>query len=117
MGRGCSVTTENASTGLCGNLVRAIYFTETGRVLPESTRRAVINLSTKRGVDPATDYPLLTHVRGGDGMGRYPGVFDYKWLAVTGASRAHAIAMLLWDRLMFMAVFHDPTCACGECRD
>jgi hypothetical protein len=55
-------------------------------------------------------------VRAGDGMGRYPGVFDYKWLAVaTAGSRAHAIAILLWDRLMFMVVFHDPTCSCGEC--
>jgi hypothetical protein len=43
-------------------------------------------------------------------------VFDYKWLSLaTEGKRAHAIGMLLWDRLLMFALFHDPSCRCAEC--
>jgi hypothetical protein len=65
----------------------------------------------------AENYPWWTLVRDTAPMGPHGGVFDYKWLGVTmDGKRAHAIAMLLWDRLALLALFHDPSCACGECQ-
>ena len=49
-------------------------------------------------------------------MGTHGQVFDYKWLSVAADGvRMHAMAMLLWDRLLLFAVFHDPSCSCDEC--
>jgi len=50
------------------------------------------------------------------GNDAYAAVFDYRWISEkTGPLRGHAIAMLLWDRIILIAMSHDPACECPEC--
>jgi hypothetical protein len=100
-------------------LVRGIYFRETeGRVLPDTTQqKRVFLLTPDHTKDIDARFPWWHLVRDTEPMGDYGKVFDYKWLGVVmEGGRMHALGILLWDRLLLLALFHDPSCVCWECR-
>lgn len=47
--------------------------------------------------------------------GQYPGVFDYKFAKYPEVHDFTYWAMLLWDRIILIMMFHDPKCKCEEC--
>ena len=96
-------------------LVRGLYFEEVGRVLPEDHEpRTIYMLGPEETKDVADKYPWWLLVRNTQPMGKYGRVFDYKWLGLTvEGGRGHMLAMLLWERLLLLVVFHDPSCPCG----
>jgi hypothetical protein len=47
--------------------------------------------------------------------GKYPGVFDYCFEKFPEVHDLHYWAMLLWDRVIIVAWFHDPACTCERC--
>lgn len=97
-------------------LVRGLYFSNTGRVLPETTPKRLIMLSPNENKDAADKYPWWPLVRDTAPMGVHGAVFDYKWLGTMfDKIRGHAIGVLLWDRLLIFALFHDPSCPCEQC--
>jgi hypothetical protein len=99
-------------------LVRGIYFGETGRFLPEDARKRIFMVMPQNDGDPAQKYPWWTIVRDTAPMGEHGAVFDYKWIGTTlDGIRGHALGILLWDRLLVLTLFHDPTCLCDQCRD
>lgn len=106
-------------TRVIWKLVRGIYFEELERVLPDTTSKRLFALNPDPDRDPAEKYPLFDAVRRTLSLGGHPEVFDYKWLAVVVPemqdARMHAIAMLFWDSMAWMMLFHDPTCPCGKC--
>lgn len=98
-------------------LVRGIYHEETGGFLPENTPKRLFMLSPEKNKDAESDYPWWPLVRDTAAMGRHGAVFDYKWLGtIMDGTRAHALGMLLWDRLLILVLFHDPSCSCTNCR-
>jgi hypothetical protein len=48
--------------------------------------------------------------------GRYPGVLDYKFEKFPEAHNLHYWLLLLWDRIVIRAQFHDPACTCEASR-
>ncbi len=100
-------------------LTRGLYFREVGAVLPETADHSVlITNPTGAARDLLIVEDVYPHVRDTESMGSYPAVFDYKWLGVRGddgAGRMHAMAMLLWDGILAVVMFHDPTCRCERC--
>jgi hypothetical protein len=96
--------------------IRGLYFADVGRVLPEVTPKRLVVLSREQAKEAHTTHPWWVLVRDTSSMGSYGAVFDYKWIGVAmDGVRGHAIAMLLWDRLLVLGGFHDPICSCDEC--
>jgi hypothetical protein len=100
-------------------LARGLYFREVGTVLPKTVEHVVLITNP---ISAARDLPILEdvypHVRDTASMGKYGAVFDYKWVSVRsddGAGRMHTMAMLLWDGIIAVVIFHDPTCRCERC--
>lgn len=93
-------------------ITRGLYFHEYGNFLPESTPRLFEVVSP--GEKPPDAFFLLPDepVRG-----LYPGVFDYKFRQFAEFNNSHLWAMLFWDRLIVLVVFHDPSCRCETCTD
>ena len=99
-------------------LARGIYFAEVGRFLPGDLPKhmALLGHEEIRGIEDR--YPFWPLVRDTEPMGLHGGVFDYKWLGIIlDGVRGHLIAMALWDRLVLLVLFHDPTCVCPSCRE
>jgi hypothetical protein len=91
-------------------IVRGLFFHEYGRFLPENTPRVFDNVSV--GDRPPEKFvPILASPP----RGKYPAVFDYKFICVPELNNFHAWAMLFWDRLIKFACFHDPNCQCDLC--
>ena len=98
-------------------LVRGVYFAETGMVLPEGLPKRMILLGPDTVKSAEADYPWWPLVRDTAPMGTHGAVFDYKWIGTTvDGGRGHAMAMLLWDRLLTLILFHDPSCRCEQCQ-
>lgn len=97
-------------------IVRGIYYRDLGIVLPEGRPGLIrwINRQEASSKIPQIEwYPM---VRDTASLGRYPDVFDYKWVCwKDGDLRGHAVGMLLWDGLIVLTIFHDPACGCPEC--
>ena len=64
--------------------------------------------------------PWLRAVLDTEPLGEHGAVLDVKWLgwkddeSVPGV-RAHAMALLFWDRVIGSVLFHDPSCGCSRC--
>jgi hypothetical protein len=82
-------------------IIRSLYFHNYGTVLPADV------LSSVQIVSPDEEPPdhFFAALQDKDGMGQYPGVFDYKFAKF--ANNLHYWAMLFWDRII---AFHDPLC-------
>lgn len=67
----------------------------------------------------------LKLVRNTEGLGRHGAIFDYEWLGGSHVeegevgvleSRGNFMALLFWDALIVLCMFHDPACRCRRCR-
>jgi hypothetical protein len=99
-------------------LVRGVYHRDVGGVLADDAPKRLILIDPRENKDAASKYPYFPFVRDTAPLGRHGAVFDYKWLGIHlgDGKRGHIIALLLWDRLIVLTVFHDPSCLCDECR-
>lgn len=92
-------------------IIRGLYFHQYAEVLPEDTPNS-LKIIPPDQVPPTEflvglpDYPI---------HGQYPGVFDYKFAKFPEAQNLNYWAMLLWDRVILIMAFHDPTCVCEHC--
>ena len=92
-------------------IIRGLYFHQYKEVLPEDTPNS-LKIVPPDQVPPKefflglSDHPI---------HGQYPGVFDYKFAKFPEAGNLNYWAMLLWDRVILIMAFHDPTCACERC--
>ncbi len=100
-------------------LVRGLYTLETERVLPESQPHHIEIVTQSEAPKYLPSHAWFPIVRDTAPLGQYGAVFDYKWICVRltddGRARGHAVAMLLWDALVMLAMFHDAACACDAC--
>ena len=93
-------------------LVRGLFFYEHQRILAENTPRTIKVVSP--GEKPPDVFFLIPD---NQILGQYPGVFDYKFRVFPEMNNAHLWAMLFWDRLIMLTVFHDPNCDCEVCSE
>jgi len=84
-------------------IIRGLFFLEYGRYLPEDTLRTFKLVSP--GNKPPDEFYFLNNE---PFRGRHPGVFDYKYRQFPEVHDCHLWAMLFWDRLIVLSVFHDP---------
>jgi hypothetical protein len=94
-------------------IIRGLYFYQYGEVLPEDTPNGLEIIPPDRAppkefIIALPDDPI---------HGRHPGVFDYKFRKFPEVHDFHYWAMLLWDRLILIIMFHDPKCTCERCKD
>lgn len=100
-------------------VVRGLFFVEyDGGILPENAPRTLQIIAPD---EVAERLPKeFTIVRDTPSRGRYPGVFDYKYVLVEDDAqppfRLHYWALLLWDKFLVVVAFHDPACACPKCQ-
>jgi len=92
-------------------IIRGLYFHQYKQVLPESTPNSLQivppdQVPPKEFLFSFPDHPI---------HGQYPGVFDYKFAKFPEAQNLNYWAMLLWDRVILIMAFHDPTCMCEHC--
>ena len=105
-------------------IVRGLYTLETERFLPENSFRTIEIVPRSEAAKTLPSHPWFRFVRDTKGMGRHQAVFDYKWLGryiddgqvPPFESRGNLMALLLWDALTLLCMFHDPTCRCHRCR-
>jgi hypothetical protein len=91
-------------------IVRGLYFHNFQEVLPADTPNA-FEIVPPDELPPPAFFALLDEpVRG-----RYPGVFDDKFAKFPEVQNFNYWAMLLWDRLLIISMFHDPSCDCDDC--
>jgi hypothetical protein len=92
-------------------IVRGLYFHHYGEVLPEELTADVTIVSPD---SPPPEHFLMAL---GDKQehGRHQGVFAYKFTKFPEVNNFHYWGMLFWDRIIAIAMFHDPACRCAEC--
>ena len=97
-------------------IVRGLYTLETDRLLPERPLGHIRILPPNQEPEPLAETAWFPAVRDTEPMGTSGKVFAYQWLGwKEGELRAHAFAMLFWDGLQVVLLFHDPLCRCGQC--
>ncbi len=94
-------------------IVRGLFFHHVGRFLPENTPHNCRLYGRRRDVPPhiqeMLDLALVIH-------GVEKSVFAYRFAKVQGEDmKAWWWEMLLWESVMVVVPFHDPTCNCGTC--
>jgi hypothetical protein len=105
-------------------IVRGLYTLETDKYLPEDSFRRIEIVPRSEAEQVLPGHLWFRFVRDTEGMGRHKAMFDYKWLCRfvddghvdVMESRGNLIAMLLWDNLTLLCLFHDPACRCHRCR-
>lgn len=96
-------------------LIRGVHFQMTGTAL-EASRPRAIDLFTPGHAAELDQHGWYQVVRDTQPLGEFENVFDIKTLGIPdGDWRGHAYALLIWDRIIALALFHDPSCGCGEC--
>ena len=93
-------------------MVRGLHFYHTREVLPEKWPTVGVQIFGEE-TPPPDD--VLCFVNFAQSQGVYPGVFDYKFDKFPDCNNLHYWALLLWDRIIFRVIFHDPACACETC--
>lgn len=91
-------------------ITRGLFYHEHGKLLREDTPKTFSIVAP--GERPPDEFFLIPddNVRG-----QYPGVLDYKYRVFPEMNNMHFWALLLWDQLIMMVVFHDPNCECETC--
>lgn len=99
-------------------LVRGVFFLESGRVLPETTPRHIQVITAYNAATELAQVRWFPVIRDTWPLAKYGRIFDYKWIGrlVDDNIRGHMMAMLLWDGITALILFHDPTCSCAVCR-
>jgi hypothetical protein len=85
--------------------------------LPEGVDHAIRITNGATAPDRLSLIPFFDAVREPESMGKYGAIFDYKWVGCIGENggRMHALAMLVWDGVLAVAIFHDASCSCVRC--
>jgi hypothetical protein len=98
-------------------LVRGIHFLETEtRLSPNCLRSfALINEMMDKSRRESLE-ALRRLVVNLPPRGQHPGLFSYKWSETQDVKGMCAGAMLFWDSVMFLFLYHLPSCPCGTCR-
>jgi hypothetical protein len=95
-------------------IIAGLHFHHSGEVLPLPLK----TVSTKiYGPDDRPPDHFLAFIGREEVKrhGLYPGVFDYAFEKFPEVNNFHYWGMLLWDRIIVVAMFHDPACTCAEC--
>jgi hypothetical protein len=106
-------------------IVRGLYTLETGRFLPDLSFLNIEIVPRSEADRRLPGHPWFEFVRNTEGLGRHQAVFDYKWLGRyvedghvdVFESRGNFMALLFWDALIVLCMFHDPACRCHRCRE
>ncbi|MEW6202316.1 MAG: hypothetical protein AB1546_10090 [bacterium] len=91
-------------------VTRGLFFKEKSQYLPENTPKHIV-------ITPPDEKPPdeFFYLRNSKSKGQYPSVFDYKHEEFSGFY-LHIWAMLFWDKLITLIMFHDPQkCICETC--
>lgn len=99
-------------------IVRGLYFREMGAVLPKKLPGYIYLILPSEAAHRLREIEWYPAVRDTAPMrdDGYAEVFTYKWVCQKdGDLRGHAVAMLWWDGIIVLAIFHDPFCGCEEC--
>jgi hypothetical protein len=98
-------------------IVRGLYTLETNKFLPDKSW-VHIEVVLRSGAEQVLDsHAWYRMVRNTEGLARHKAIFDYKWLCRREQEyRVNLVAMLLWDNLVLLCMFHDPVCRCQRCR-
>ena len=103
----------NRVEGVIYKIVRGLHYHHFGEVLPPAWDCSFT--VTPPGETP----PELFQAIAGAGLlsthGSYPGVFAYSFHKFPDVHDLHVWLMLLWDRIIVTASFHDPACECEKC--
>jgi len=91
-------------------IIRGLYFRNFGEVLSERTPNH-LQIVPPGQVPPKEFFALPDQPV----YGQYPGVFDYKFSKFPEVKNFNYWAMLLWDRIILVMMFHDPSCTCEHC--
>lgn len=85
-------------------IIRELFFVEKKMVLPEDTP---VTFQFLANDDPAPPYLHLIDQQ--PSRDRCPSVFDFKYTQVPEVHNSHWWALLFWDKLIAIVVFHDPS--------
>jgi hypothetical protein len=91
-------------------IIRGLYFHQFNEVLPEDTLNRLVIIPPDQ--PPPREFFLLPDE---PVHGQYPGVFNYKFAKYPEVNNFNYWAMLLWDRIILIMMFHDPACECQHC--
>ncbi|UUO28609.1 MULTISPECIES: hypothetical protein [Bradyrhizobium] len=94
-------------------IIRGLHFSDTQEVWPERWTLAVT--ITLPGQQPPDAFLAITNESLLKTRGPYPGVFAYSDHVFPDVNNLHFWAMLLWNRIIVTAAFHDPHCECEHC--
>ena len=105
-------------------IVRGLYTLETGRFLPELSFLSIEIVPRSEADKRLPTHPWFGFVRDTEGLSRHRAIFDYKWVGRyvedghvdVFESRGNYMALLFWDALIVLCMFHDPACRCHRCR-
>lgn len=106
-------------------IVRGLYTLETGRFLPELSFLNIEIVPRSEADNTLSSHPWFEFVRNTEGLAQHQAVFDYKWvgryvddgIVDVYESRGNFMALLFWDALTVLCMFHDPACRCHRCRE
>ncbi|MEC4681673.1 MAG: hypothetical protein VST67_13385 [Nitrospirota bacterium] len=96
-------------------IARGLYFYHEEQVLSGETVNKVFSI-TLLNHDPSPElYGLLAAQ---PNLGRYPGVFDYRYGQIEEDKEEddlYLLAMLFWNAVIVLLGFHSPDCRCSGC--
>lgn len=111
------------SRRIAWKIVRGLYFHHNGIVLPEDLSNVSSKIEFHHAVEskePPEHFKMFMSLPAEENPahGLYPGAFTYRFQVFSeGGSTMHYWALLIADRLLITAMFHDPACACGPCME
>jgi hypothetical protein len=103
----------NRVEGVIYKIVRGLHYHHLGEILP-----SIWDCSftiTPPGEPPPEIYQAITDANLLNSRGSYQGVFAYSFHTFPDVHDLHVWLMLLWDRIIITATFHDPACECDQC--
>jgi len=96
-------------------IVRGLHFHHHEQLLPEDWTKSVeLHLADERFVPP-DHFMAFMSAPNNPAHGAYPGVFSYRFQKFSDANNLHYWALLILDRILLIATFHDFDCACIPC--
>jgi len=97
-------------------IIRGLYTLVSAQFLPETQLRTIEIIPQSEAPKLLPNHAWFAAVRDTEPLARHQAVFDYKWICYTdGDSRGNLVALLLWDSLIVLGLFHDPACRCALC--
>lgn len=104
-------------------IVRGLYTLETGRFLPDLSYLQLEIVPRSEAERTLPGHLWYESVRNTESLARHQAIFDYKWLCryvddghvEVFESRGNFMALLFWDALIVLCMFHDPACRCHRC--